>query len=297
VRAGRRREHPGGSAGEGRARVRVGPIELDPIVDAWGELGELAELYPDVPAEAWEPYRELYPELFTESRWRLPCACYLIRVDGITILVDTAVGPPGLWGWVAESEGGLVPSLAALGVEPGDVDVVFLTHVHIDHIGWNADADGTPMFPNARYLIQPDGLAWLLDVRSEAPYVQRCLRSIMKRRLVDDVAAGEEIAPGVVTVDYPGHLPGHLGLRLGDDAYALLIADAAVHPALLDEPGWEYVADHDSAASVTTRRSLIATVVDQDILVVCGHYPGGGIGRVVRKDGRNVWVGSGVEAA
>jgi glyoxylase-like metal-dependent hydrolase (beta-lactamase superfamily II) len=272
--------------------VKIGPIELDAVVDAWGELGELGELYPDVPAEAWEPYRELYPELFTGSRWRLPCACYLIRVAGITILVDTAVGPPGVWGPM-EREGGLIPGLAELGVEPGDVDVVFLTHVHIDHVGWNADADGTPMFPNARYLIHPDGLMWLLDVRAEAPYVQRCLRSIMKRRLVDDVAAGDEIAPGVVTVGFPGHLPGHLGLRLGDDA--LLIADAAVHPAQLDQPEWEYVFDDDRAVSIATRRSLLPMVVDQEILVVCGHYPGGGIGRVVRRDGRNLWIGAGVQ--
>jgi hypothetical protein len=52
--------------------VRVGSIELDAVVDAWGELGELAELYPDVPESAWEPYRALYPELFADSRWRLP---------------------------------------------------------------------------------------------------------------------------------------------------------------------------------------------------------------------------------
>jgi Metallo-beta-lactamase superfamily len=36
-----------------------------------------------------------------------------------------------------ESEGGLLPGLAELGVGPDDVDVVFLTHIHIDHVGWN----------------------------------------------------------------------------------------------------------------------------------------------------------------
>jgi glyoxylase-like metal-dependent hydrolase (beta-lactamase superfamily II) len=275
--------------------VKVGSVELHAVVDAWGELGELGQLYPDVPAEAWEPYRALYPELFTGSRWRLPCTCYLIRAGGVTVLFDTGVGPPGLWGWVAEQEGGLLAGLAAVGVEPLDVDAVFLTHLHIDHIGWNADVAGTPLFPNARYLVHPDGLMWLLDVRSEAPYVQRCLRSIMKRRLVDDVRDGEEIAPGVVTVDLPGHLPGHLGLRLGDDAF--LIADAAVHPALLDQADWIYVSDEDVETSAATRRSLVPTLVNQDVLVVCGHYPGGGVGRLVRRDGRNLWVGAGVEAA
>jgi glyoxylase-like metal-dependent hydrolase (beta-lactamase superfamily II) len=275
--------------------VRVGSVELHPVVDAWGELGELAELYPGVPAEAWEPYRTLYPELFVESRWRLPCSSYLLRAGGVTVLVDTAVGPPGLWGWRPEREGDLVPGLAALGLEPGEVDAVFLTHAHIDHVGWNADADGMPVFPNARYLIHPDGLMLALNQRAEAPYVQRCLRSLTKRRLVDDVAAGEEIVAGVTTVDLPGHLPGHLGLRIG--AQAMLIADAAVHPALLDQPDWIYASDFDAEQSVTTRRLLLREVVDGDVLVVCGHYPDGGIGRVVREDGRNVWVSAGVEEA
>jgi glyoxylase-like metal-dependent hydrolase (beta-lactamase superfamily II) len=267
--------------------VRVGSVELDPIVDAVGELGELGELYPGVPAEDWEPYRSIYPELFTVSRWRLPCTCYLIRTGGVTVLFDTGVGPPGLWGWVAEEEGGLLADLAAVGVEPLDVDAVFLSHLHIDHIGWNTDVAGTPVFPNARYLIHPDGLMWALTERADAPHVQRCLRSIMKRRLVDDVREGEEIAPGVVTADLPGHLPGHLGLRLGDDAF--LIADLAVHPVLLDQPDWIYVSDEDSETSFGTRRSLVPTVVDQDVLVVCGHYPGGGIGRVRRREDRAVW--------
>jgi glyoxylase-like metal-dependent hydrolase (beta-lactamase superfamily II) len=271
--------------------VRVGSLELDAVIDAWGMLGEFDELYPDVTADAWEPYRSLYPDLFAGSRWRLPCTCYLIRAGGVTVLFDTGVGPRGLWGWEAEREADLLPRLAALGVGPGDVDVVFLSHLHIDHVGWNADADAMPVFPNARHLIHPDGLMWLLEHRSEAPYVQRCLRSIMKRQMVDDVGADEEIAPGVVTMDLPGHLPGHLGLRLGDEA--LLIADAAVHPALLDMPGWLYVSDEDTEESAATRRSLVPTLVDQDVLVVCGPDPGGGIGRLVRRDGRVVWGTSG----
>jgi glyoxylase-like metal-dependent hydrolase (beta-lactamase superfamily II) len=143
-------------------------------------------------------------------------------------------------------------------------------------------------------LTQPDGLQWVLNARSDLPHVQRCLRSIMKRRMMDDVRADEETAPGVVTLDLPGHLPGHMGLRLGDDA--LLIADAAVHPALLDQPDWIYVSDEDTATSAETRRSLVPKLVDEEVLVVCGHYPGGGIGRVVRRDGRNRWINVGVDA-
>lgn len=270
--------------------MRVGSVELDAIVDAWGELGELDELYPDVPAETWEPYRELYPELFAESRWRLPCTCYLIRSSGRTVLVDTGVGPPGLWDWTGESEGGLLPGLADLGVGPDDVDVVFLTHIHIDHLGWNADAGGAPLFSRARYLLHPDGLALATGERADLPHIRRCVHSILQAGLVEEVGAGAEIAPDVVTIGLPGHLPGHLGLRLGDEA--VLIADAAVHPTLLEEPDWLYVSDSDAGRCAATRRTLVAELVDQNVLVVCGHYPDEGIGRVTRRDGRVIWEAS-----
>jgi len=264
--------------------VKVGSIELDPVVDAWGELGELGELYPETPVEAWEPYRELYPDLFAGTRWRLPCTCYLVRSAGRVVLVDTGAGPPGSWGWTAEQEGGLLPGLAAFGVEPEDVDAVFLTHIHI--VGWNADADGVPVFPNARYLLHADGLA-LARERANVPHLRRCLRSIVDAGLVDEVEPGAEVAPGVAAIDLPGHLPGHLGLRLADGV--VLIADAAVHPALLDQPEWRYVSDAEPGRAAETRQALRGELESPDVLVVCGHYPNGGIGRLERRDGRVVW--------
>jgi glyoxylase-like metal-dependent hydrolase (beta-lactamase superfamily II) len=78
-----------------------------------------------------------------------------------------------------------------------------------------------------------------------------------------------------------------VGVRIGRDA--VLIADAAVHPALLDEPEWLYEFDHDHERSAATRRGLVAELADTETLVVCGHYPGSGIGRVSMSDGRVVW--------
>ena len=43
------------------------------------------------------------------------------------------------------------------GIDPASVDIVAMTHLHGDHVGWNLDdADGKPNFPNARYLV-PQG--------------------------------------------------------------------------------------------------------------------------------------------
>jgi len=97
------------------------------------------------------------------------------------------------------------------------------------------------------------------------------------------------LLPGARAVAYPGHYPGHLGVEIASvTARALLIADAAPHPALLDECGWHFKYDYDAPLASETRAALVDSVVDTDTLVVCGHYPGG-IGRVVRRDGRVLW--------
>jgi glyoxylase-like metal-dependent hydrolase (beta-lactamase superfamily II) len=268
--------------------VHVGEIEVVPLVDAVGELGELAELFPGVAEEAWEPYRALYPSLFAGSRWRLPVASYLLRSHGRTVLVDTGVGPAGLWEWGAEREGGLPDALRASGTAPEEVDVVFLTHLHVDHVGWNADASATPLFPRARYISQPEAVAQALT--SDRPHVNRCIRSLLERGLVDEVGAAREIAAGVTTVALPGHYPGHLGLHLESGGErAILIGDAAPNPLQLQETGERFLYESDPATAAVARARLLEEVVDRDVLVVCGHYPGGGIGRVTRLDERVVW--------
>jgi glyoxylase-like metal-dependent hydrolase (beta-lactamase superfamily II) len=268
--------------------VVIGQVEVLPLLDAVGELAELSEVYPSAPAEAWDPWRRIYPELFAGDRWRLPCTCYLIRSAGSTVLVDTGVGPAGLWDWEAESEEGLLPALADNGVSPDEVGLIFLTHLHIDHIGWNADRDGKPVFPRARFLAHPEAVAFAR--KSDRPHIERCVLSLLERGVVDPVEDGAELAESVSAAELPGHYPGHLGLRIESDGErALLIADAAVHPILLDQPEERYISDWDAATSAATRMALISELVDADTVVVCGHYPGGGVGRVVRRGGRVVW--------
>ena len=261
----------------------VGEIELLPLLDATGELGELADLFPET--TDWAPYREVYPQLFNGSRWLLPCAAYLVRVGGSNLLVDTAVGPAGLWEWDAVSEEGLPGELARANVLPGDVDLVFLTHLHVDHVGWDTDRIGRLFFPRARYVVHREALAFVRG--SERSHVARAIEPVSFEELDGEA----ELAPGITAFPLPGHFPGHMGVRVESGGEtALLIADAAVNPMLLDRPGDIYAFDIDQETSVETRRALVPTLVDQEVLVVCGHYPGGGIGRVVRRGDRVLWT-------
>jgi glyoxylase-like metal-dependent hydrolase (beta-lactamase superfamily II) len=262
--------------------VVVGSVELVPLVDAVGELGELAQLFPDT--ADWAPYRDLYPQIFAESRWRLACTSYLLRSGRATVLVDTGVGPAGLWGWRAEFEEGLLPALAEAGTAPEDVDIVFLTHLHVDHVGWNTDRDGRIVFPNARYVAHRDGITFAAE--SGRPHVERTILAVE----FEEIEGETEVTGEVTAFPLPGHFPGHMGLRVESEGErAVLIADAAVNPMLLDEPERAYISDADAAVCAATRAALLPELVDQDVLTVCGHYPDGGIGRVVTREGRVVW--------
>jgi glyoxylase-like metal-dependent hydrolase (beta-lactamase superfamily II) len=259
--------------------VRVGDIEIVPVLDAVGLL-ELDEYYPGVSAEQWEPYRVLYPEVFDGFRWRLLCASYLIRSGGVTLLVDTGLGKFDLFDSV-ELVGGLVPALAEHGVDPEQIDIVFLTHLHIDHIGSNTE------FPRARFALHRKALA-AAPRRADRPHIAESVLPLIDAGRLDGIDDGTELAPSVTMLALGGHDEGHAGLRLGPDA--ILVADAAGHPALLDEPEWPFVGDGDPTRSAATRRSLLDEVLGRDTLVICGHYPGTGIGRVTRaEDGRVVW--------
>jgi glyoxylase-like metal-dependent hydrolase (beta-lactamase superfamily II) len=268
--------------------VLVGDVEIEPIVDAVGELGELGELYPETPAGDWAPYRDTYPGLFAETRWRLLFTSYLLRTSETTVLVDTGIGPPGTWGIPLETKAELPKRLEELGVGRDEIDVVFLTHLHIDHLGWNADGDGAVYFPRARYVVHRDALAFA-RTRPELPHIRRCVEGLLDRfhKLTGDM----ELVPDVTAIASPGHYPGHMSLRLASGGReAVLLADVAVHPALLHEPDWQYVSDLDPSTAADTRRALVPELVDRDVLVACGHYPGSGIGRVLTRDGRIVWA-------
>lgn len=266
---------------------RVGSVQLFAVPDAVGLLLEYGEAYPEVPAEDWAPYRERDPELFAGDQWRLPCTSYLLRSADTTVLVDTGVGPPGLWDWTAEVEGELPPALAQLGVARDEVDVVFLTHMHIDHVGWNTDLEGVAFFPRARYIVHKDSLAFA-STQDTRPHVRRCIVPLEDR--FETVSGDLELAPGITAFEAPGHYPGHMALRIDSEGErAMLIADIAVHPALLENPDWLYVSDGDPAECATTRRAVLPELVDSDVVVACGHYPGSGIGRIVSREGVVVW--------
>jgi N-acyl homoserine lactone hydrolase len=203
---------------------------------------------------------------------------YLIQTqDGRNILVDT--GFPAKYAADAEQatlEDGLnsfghvlklthdnLPAgqLAKIGLAPGDIDTVVLTHSDIDHVGNIGD------FPQAKLVVHADERAYkrprYWNGRSPLTWPSN------KTQLIHEDA---ELYPGIMLLSTPGHAPGHLSLllRLPDTGPVLLIADAISRPSELQE-GFGGAWNHDLAR--VSADKLMAIAERENAFVIYGHDP------------------------
>jgi len=242
----------------GRA-VRTAGYEVVRLVDLVAAIGTYSEFFPGVPAEGWVDSRARYAELFDGDSLTMPSGSFLVRSEADTLLVDTGVGPSGGDPWPGDREGRFLKELDRVGVRPDDVDTVFLTHVHVDHIGWSS------AFGGARFVTHRDGIALATERGRDLPGG------------IEPISGETELVPGVVAFETPGHLGGHMSVRVGEDL--VILGDAAAHPAQLAEPERVFAFDEEPHVAVETRRELLAAYGDR--ILACGHYPGSGIGRMV----------------
>jgi glyoxylase-like metal-dependent hydrolase (beta-lactamase superfamily II) len=117
----------------------------------------------------------------------------------------------------------LINGLARHGLTPADVTDVVLTHAHHDHsINW-------VLFPNARIWIGAGELEWAVKQPwGSTPVPELYVRELHGSPQVQLVRHGDEILPGVVAYDAPGHTPGHMIFVLsGKDRDIIFTGDAA----------------------------------------------------------------------
>jgi glyoxylase-like metal-dependent hydrolase (beta-lactamase superfamily II) len=201
----------------------------------------------------------LQPHYVTpELALRVGSSAIVVRSGGTTVVIDPFL--------TFDDPGKTAARLAALPVAPADVDVV--VNSHIDGMGVNVLADGSPAFPNARYVLPRAELA---DVRSgKLPGAEAWLG--LDPLLVD---GGEEVAPDIHVEAAPGHNAGHVVTWLGDDV--VVVGHLFLHPAQIANP--EVVqGDADPVALVATRRALLERCAATGTRLL-GHLfaaPGGG---------------------
>jgi glyoxylase-like metal-dependent hydrolase (beta-lactamase superfamily II) len=266
-----------------RLSRRIGSLEVVALLDASGPFHlPRQSAFPTATSADWEAAMLIDPGAFGDGGvWELDFHCFAIRRGngGIT-LVDCGVGPVGspAAGW-APVPGRLPDALVEEGIASRDVDLVVMTHLHEDHVGWAVRPDRTPMFPNAEYLVQRTEVSSLEQSpdRTVWEYVIEPLRSAGQMREVD----GPSPLPGgargsgdrVTAIPTPGHTAGHQSVVVdGPQDQVVVTGDALVHAVQLANPDVGYVYEADQPLARRTRRALLEQAHDKRALLATAHF-------------------------
>ncbi|MGI8552489.1 MAG: MBL fold metallo-hydrolase [Dehalococcoidia bacterium] len=218
--------------------------------------------------------------------------------NGPLVLVDTGYGgrqrepkPGGL----RFKTGNLLDGLSRDGIQPEDVDIVLLTHLHVDHVGWNTiDLDGRPVttFPKARYLVQQQEWDYWShpDRAGSEEHVQDCMLPLQKAGQLDLLDGEQTISQGITTVSTPGHTPGHISVVLiSDGERGVITGDIAHSPIQLTETEWSLALDLDPGLAARTRAAFAERFDSEGMAVIGTHFPQPGFGRLIQLEGRRYW--------
>ncbi|MBV9168791.1 MAG: MBL fold metallo-hydrolase [Chloroflexi bacterium] len=278
--------------------LRLGNVEILALPDAHVDPSPwpLSMRFPHTPLESFEPYRSRYPDAFSAHGGPDDTpgtfTCYVVRSQGQLVLVDTGIGPAGTpMSGATGATGDLPQKLRARGVQPEEVNFVFLTHIHPDHIGWNI-SNGQPTFPKARYLVhQADWDAWQsAEVREIFGGFPELVEPLKGLGALDLLSGERELNAELKTLHTPGHTPGSQSLLVTSAGErALIVGDAISSPVHVVHPEWPYLFDMHAEVAADTRRDLLERLEAERMPFASSHFPVPGFGKVIRLEGRRYW--------
>lgn len=221
---------------------------------------------------------------------------YLVHTGSKLVLIDT--GAAGLFG---PTLGRLMGNLKAAGYQPEQVDEIYITHMHGDHVGGLA-ADGKASFPNAVVRAdQREAAMWLSqESMDKAPEQARGAFQGAMMSLNPYVAAGRfkpfdgetELVPGIKALPARGHTPGHTIYAIESQGEKMVVWGDLMHVAAVQfaMPATTIQFDSDAKAAAPERIRNYADAARRGYYVAVAHVSFPGIGRL-RVDGKGYdWV-------
>ena len=286
--------------GNGFYRFKIGDFQATVISDGYGPIpvGPIfamnvseAELAPVLKANFMPPVIQVTNNILVVDTGRE------------RILVDTGfgekIGPP------FGSFPGLEANLRRAGILSESIDLVVISHGHLDHIGGLVTKSGALAFPKAQFVFVDTewnywtGNRYESDVNSSPmpdPFKQATIGAARENLppVADRsrfVKQGGEIASGVHYVVAPGHSPSHASILFTSDKEQFMhMGDIAHNPVTsLQHPDWTPVFDYDPVQAIKSRKAILDRVATDGVMAMGYHFPFPAIGHVVRHGAAYHW--------
>ncbi len=273
-------------------RYKVGSIECTSINDGARTFPMPDKFVTNVPKE--EALAAADAAYMPKGMVTVPFNPQLINTGSKLVLIDCGNG-------IANYEptkgavGRTLQNLAAAGVDPKNIDVVLMSHLHPDHTNGIRAADGSMAFPNAEIMVPAkDWAFWMSDenaAKAQSDLMKGYFANV--RKVYAGIESkptkyewGKEIVPGITSVAAPGHTPGHTAFMISSGGSSVLIqSDVTNIPELfLRNPDWHVAFDVDPALAQETRHKFLDMASAEKATVVGFHFTFPSIGHV-EKDG------------
>lgn len=279
-----------------------GPIHLGDM-EVWAlDAGRFrldgGTMFGVVPRALWE--KRMSAD--AHNRIALGLTCLLVRTGAETVLIETGHGGDKLKPAFRQAidlgpSAGLEAPLAEIGVAPGDVDRVVLTHLHPDHAGGCTRPSGedvVPAFPNARYVAQreewEDATGGDRQV-AKAYFAEADLLPLERAGALDLVDGPAEVAPGIRTVLTRGHTRAHQSVLISSGEETVCFIGDLVPTRHHIPPAYIMAFDLYPRLTFRTKQRVLRRAAERNWLVVWPHDPDIPWSRIrVDEDGRFIPV-------
>lgn len=212
------------------------------------------------------------------NRIGLVCRVLLLEVAGRVVLVDAGMGDA--WSdeerdiYALAPDGGLDAALASAGRSASEVTDVVLTHLHFDHAGGIARADGALRFPTATHHVQAAHLAWArAPSPKDAGSFRRATMAAIERarlRLLDGPGG---VLPGVEAELSGGHTEALQVLTIAAHAGPVVFAADLVPTHAHVHPPWMMAYDNHPIRCLAEKTALFTRLAASGARLVLEHDP------------------------
>jgi glyoxylase-like metal-dependent hydrolase (beta-lactamase superfamily II) len=221
---------------------------------------------------------------------------YLVNTGSKLVLIDAGTG--GLWGKTA---GKLLASLKAAGYTPEQVDEIYISHMHGDHIG-GLSAAGQRVFPNAIVRAEQQEADYWLSLKNleKAPDDAKdgfktailSLKAYQESGKFQTFDGDVELVPGVHSMVTRGHTPGHSSYVIESKGQKLVVLGDLIHVAgfQLGQPKVAIQFDKDPKRAVEQRARVFDAAVKEGALIAGEHLSFPGLGHLRAKEGGYDWI-------
>jgi glyoxylase-like metal-dependent hydrolase (beta-lactamase superfamily II) len=211
---------------------------------------------------------------------------FLVNTGTKLVLIDAGAGT-----LLGPHTGDLLNNLRAAGYRPEQVDEIYFTHMHVDHVG-GLMVGGQRAFPNA--IVRVDKREtdyWLSEANMTAApaemkrFFQGAIASVTPYLQAGKLTVFEgstDLIPGVRAQSAYGHTPGHTAYVVESRGEKLVLWGDVVHVAAVqfDDPSVTIAYDVNSAEAEHTRELAFADAAKNGYLIGDAHMSFPGIGHV-----------------